>query len=65
MITLDDLNASNKLFSAISTWALDLPEYKLLCILGQDKWENELFMKIIYFFLSIYFNLKKENEQLS
>ncbi len=38
MVTLDDLNSSNRLFSTISNWALDLPEYKLLSILGQEKY---------------------------
>ena len=40
MVTLDDLNSSNRLFSTISNWALDLPEYKLLSILGQEKYEK-------------------------
>jgi leucine-rich repeat-containing protein 49 len=37
MITLDDLRSSTELFAHLSNWALELPEYKLLAILGQDK----------------------------
>lgn len=36
-VNLEDLNTACKIFNPISNWALQLPEYKLLAIMGQDK----------------------------
>lgn len=37
LISADDVTIANKLLNTYLNWALYLPEYKLITILGQDK----------------------------
>lgn len=52
LITLDDLNMSNKLFAPIKNLACNLPEYRLMNIVGTDKYAfiYIMFKPILYRF---------------